>query len=439
MGRDGEHSALFLPDGVCQMKESLAQELWLRSPETRKVAAALQADGARVRFVGGIVRDGLLGKLPGEIAEIDMAINRKPDEVAVLLEAAGLKPHPIGADHGTMMAHLNGINYEITSLRVDVETDGRHAQVAFTQDWLEDAKRRDFTINAIYADMDGTIHDPLDGRADLAVGRVRFIGDAGQRIDEDYLRILRFFRFFAALEQGAADDAALRICGEKKSGLERLSVERIAAELLKLLPLPRGPEALRLMAAAGILPLILPQASRLDLAARLHELAMTAFIRPDPLLLLGALYSAAGAAEGDGERLKFSTAARARLRAMLTPPPIKIVSYLSMREVRRLLYRLGREVFCDHVWLAWAADDNPRNGIGWRALLAMAESWEKPQFPLTGEMVQAAGVAEGPEVGRVMREVEVWWVDADFIDDEFSIIERLKAIVQATIYTKTGT
>ncbi len=421
------------------MEGSLAHELWLRSPETKRVVEALGADGACPRFVGGIVRDSLTGTLPDEIKEIDMAIDRRPDEVAALLERAGIKPHPIGADHGTMMAHMNGINYEITSLRVDVETDGRHARVAFTQDWLEDAKRRDFTINAIYADMDGTIHDPLDGRKDLAIGRVRFIGDAGQRIDEDYLRILRFFRFFAALEQGAADDAALRICGEKKSGLKQLSVERIAVELLKLLSLPRGPEALRLMAAAGILPLIVPRASRLDLSARLHKLAMTAFIRPDPLLLLGALYGAAEAAEGDGERLKLSTALRARLRTMLTPPPIKIVSYLSMREVRRLLYLLGQEVFCDHVWLAWAADDNPRNGIGWRALLAMSENWERPKFPLTGRMVQAAGVAEGPEVGRVMSEVEEWWVDADFIEDEFSLIERLKAVVQATIYTKTGT
>ena len=421
------------------MRDNLAQELWLRAPETRRVVEACTAEGATVRFVGGIVRDSLAGVLSDEITEIDMAIDRKPDEVAALLDKAGLTPHPIGADHGTMMTHLNGVNYEITSLRVDVETDGRHARVAFTRDWLEDAKRRDFTINAIYADIDGTIHDPLDGREDLAAGRVRFIGDARARIGEDYLRILRFFRFFAGLENGEADAEALRACGEEKTGLARLSAERIASEMLKLLGAQRAPEALRLMAASGILPLILPAALRVDFYARLHGLFLASFIEPDPVLLFGSLYGSAVDCARDGERLKLSTAQRARLMAMLTPLDTKLVSYLSMREVRRLLYVLGREVFSDHVWLAWALDDNARNGIGWRALLAMAEVWECPKFLLTGQMVQAAGVAQGPEVGRVMREVEAWWVDADFIDDEFSIIERLKAVVQATIYTKTGT
>ena len=414
------------------MKTHLANEAWLKMRATQDVMRALAADGAQARFVGGVVRDSLLSSAD-DAEEIDIAINRKPQEVSALLEKAGIKPIPIGADHGTIACVIEKQRYEITSLRLDVATDGRHAEVAFTENWIADAKRRDFTINAIYANAAGEIYDPIDGRADLARMRIRFIGDASTRIREDYLRILRYFRFFARFG-GEADRAAIQCCAEEKAGLARLSAERMRGEMFKLLPASYAPDALRLMAAAGILPLILPRAAQIDFFARMHHLMKENFIEGEALRLFAALYGDFDAAAADGRRLKLAGGEIARVGKMLAQDEAALKSYLSIRETRKLLYRWGVEKFSDRVWRAWAADENARNAIGWRALLALAESWERPDFPLTGEMVKAAGVPEGEEVGRVMREVEEWWVDAEFIEDEFSIIERLKAVVQATIY-----
>ncbi len=412
--------------------KELARAAWLNEADTKAVMEALASGGGTARFAGGCVRNALMGE---PVADIDIATTETPEKARALLEAKGIKVVPTGIDHGTITAVMPSRHFEITTLRVDVATDGRRADVAFTEDWVADASRRDFTINALYCDADGTVHDPLGGRDDLKARRVRFIGDAHARIREDYLRILRFFRFHAWYGKGEPDAASLRACAEEREGLRQLSGERVRDELLKIASADEAGEAYRQMAAAGILAIVLPEASRLDRFEKYVEIEATQLFAPaDPILRLGAMLDldAAGVA-ALAQRLKLSNKDRDRLAAMLTDKT-KIVCYLSMREVRRALYTMGLRLFKDRVSLGWADDKRGHNAFQWRAMLAMADSWEKPELPLTGEMIKAAGVPEGPEIGRVRKEVEEWWVDSDFIDDEFSIIERLKAVVQATVY-----
>jgi len=414
-----------------EQKPELAFQPWLMAPETQAVMDGLTAEGGQARFVGGCVRNALMAE---PVTDVDIATTETPARVTSLLEARGIKVVATGIDHGTVTAISGDRKFEITTLRVDVKSHGRHADVAFTEDWVADAGRRDFTINALYADRDGTVHDPLGGRDDLTARRVRFIGDPAARIAEDYLRILRFFRFHAHYGNGEPDGAALSACAAAKEGLERLSGERIRDELLKILAADEAPGAVRQMAAVGILPAVLPEASRLDRFERVVAIETTQLFTSDSLLRLGAMVDLdEEGVRALAQRFHLSNKQRDRLIGMLTDTT-KITSYLSMREVRRALYWLDVELFKDRVMFGWASDPKTSNAVQWRALLAMADSWEKPDMPLTGNMIKAAGVPDGPEIGRVRREVEEWWVDADFIEDEFSIIERLKAVVQATIY-----
>src|SRR5690606_38179337 len=229
---------------------------------------------------GGCVRNALMGE---PVADIDIATTETPQEAQALLEAKGIKVVPTGIDHGTITAVTPTRHFEITTLRVDVATDGRRADVAFTQDWVADASRRDFTMNALYCDADGTVHDPLGGREDIKARRVRFIGDAHERIREDYLRILRFFRFHAWYGKGEPDAASLRACAEEKEGLRQLSGERVRDELLKIASADNAGEAFRQMAAAGILAVVLPEASRLDRFEKYVEIEATQLFAPaDP-------------------------------------------------------------------------------------------------------------------------------------------------------------
>lgn len=409
---------------------SIGTQVWLKDSETRKVMAALN-EGATARFVGGCVRNALLGE---PVGDVDIATTDTPEASGARLSAAGFKVVPIGVEHGTVMAVGSERTYEVTTLRVDVATDGRHADVAFTSDWEADAARRDFTLNALYADADGTVHDPLGGHDDLRARRVRFIGDPAARITEDYLRILRFFRIHAAYGEGDLDRDGLAACAAASEGLQRLSAERVQAELMKLLAADRAPQVLRAMAAAGILTRVLPEAARLDRFERIVDIETTQLFTSDAVLRLGALLEGGEApVRATATRLKLPNAVTDRLVRMHTDRT-KIVCYLSMREVRRALYQMGIQLFKDRAMLGWAEDGKAHNAFQWRALLAMADSWDRPELPLTGSMIKAAGVPEGPEVGRVRAEVEEWWIDADFTEDEFSIIERLKAVVQATVY-----
>ena len=400
---------------------------WMTAPETRKLMAAL-SEG---RFVGGAVRNALLG---WPVGDIDIAVPMPPEETLRRLEVAGIKSVPTGLEHGTVTAIVNGHPFEITSLRRDIETDGRHAHVVFTDDWEEDAARRDFTMNALYATAEGEIFDYHGGVEDLIAGRVRFVGDPVARIREDYLRILRLFRFHAWYGKGDIDSAALHAAAAEKAGLAKLSGERVQKEVLKLLAAEEPAPVIRLMAASGILTELLP--GDLDIARleRLAAIDASAFFTPDAMLRLAALLPNDVAVARDvAKRWRLSGADALRLED-LAGAGEKIVSYLSVKEMRKLLYRLGIPRLKDRIFLKWAADPKESNAIQWRMMLAVADAWERPKFPLSGREVMLAGVPEGPMVGQILEEVEDWWIDADFIEDEFSLAERLKAVVQATAY-----
>jgi poly(A) polymerase len=414
--------------------ESLGALPWMTKPATKAVIAALEAAGGTgcARFVGGCVRNAVL-KRP--IDDIDIATTLTPDRVMQSLADAGLKAVPTGVEHGTVTAVSQGKPYEITTLRRDVETDGRHAVVAFTTDWAEDAGRRDFRLNALYASPDGRIYDPTaGGLADARAGRVVFVGDAETRIREDALRILRFFRFQAWYGRGAPDAAGLAACASLSELIRGLSVERVCAELLKLLAAEDPREAVRLMAKTGVLGVVLPEAQGLRRFENLVGIETDMLFTEDALLRLAALLpDDPNLAERLAERLRLSNAQKERLVAALTPTS-GMVSWMSPKEVRRRVYLMGVQAFCDRATLAWAASERPAASVQWRALLPTAQTVVTPRFPLSGEEVMAAGVPKGPLVGEVMREVEAWWVDNDFPEDKLALIERLKAVAQGMAY-----
>lgn len=401
---------------------------WLVANETKKVMAVLE--GARAggsRFVGGCVRNTLMDQ---PVDDIDIATQLLPEQVVEAAKAAGLAAVPTGIEHGTVTLVCNHKPFEVTTLRRDVTTDGRRATVAFTQDWNEDAQRRDFRLNALYADAEGVVHDPTGGGIeDAAAGRIIFIGDADARIREDYLRILRFFRFSAWYGKGPLDARGLAACAALKDGIATLSAERVWKELKKLCAAPLPNAALKAMDVAGILKLAAPEATNLERALKLATIDDEFLLPADGLLRIEALLKDEEAARALAKRMKASNDERGRLVSALGGAP-RIVSYMSMREIRRALYALGRQTFEDRVRLAWAEDAGARTAPQWRALLALSGGWVRPQLDLTGDEVVAAGVPPGPKVGMVMREVEAWWIDSDFPDDKLSIVERLKAVAQ---------
>lgn len=410
---------------------SIAGASWLVQPETRAVMAALEAarpGGAR--FVGGCVRNTLLGQ-PAD--DIDIATQLLPDDVIAAAKAAGLTAVPTGIEHGTVTVIANHRPFEVTTLRRDVTTDGRRATVAFTQDWDEDARRRDFRLNALYADISGAIHDPTGGGVeDARAGRIIFIGDAGTRLREDHLRILRFFRFSAWYGRGPLDPRGLEACRALRDGVTALSAERVWKEFRKLLAAPDPRAALAAMEETGVRALAAPEARNLGRCAALIALENDLLLTHDPMTRIAALLETPADAGAFARRMKASNEERDRLVAAVEEGP-RIVSFMSMREVRRALYLLGAETFKDRVMRAWASDPSPRKASQWRALIALGDSYVRPVLPLSGEDIMAAGVPAGPMVGAVRREVEAWWIDADFTDDRLSVVERLKAVAQGMI------
>lgn len=400
----------------------LSPQPWMTAPATVKLMAAL----GDARFVGGAVRNALLGK---PVTEVDIATPLVPSEVEKRLTAAGMKAVPTGIEHGTITAVVNGKPFEVTTLRRDVETDGRRAVVAFTTDWAEDAQRRDFTMNALFASADGEVLDTVGGVDDLKAHRVRFVGDAATRIREDYLRILRLFRFHAFYGEGEIDAAALKAAAQEKHGIARLSGERIAKEMLRLLEADDPVPVLRIMAHASILSEVLPGEPNLS------RLANLVAIVPDALLRLAALMPGPESAvppatftQEIAQRWRLSNAQRDRLQA-IAHADARFASVPTARELRRLGYWLGKSLLSDLLFLNWA--ENPNNGTGWRHAIAELEQWERPHFPLSGADAKHAGLAQGPHIGRVLAEVEAWWVEGDFSADATGLAERLKQAVEA--------
>ena len=418
----------------------------MTAPATCAVVEALSAEGADVRFVGGPVRDALLER---ESSDIDIGTPDEPERVMALLQRAGIETRsvPRGIAHGTVIAVAGGTHFEITTLRRDVETDGRHAEVAFTDDWREDAARRDFTINAMSMTPDGTLYDYFGGQADLEAGRVRFVGDPAQRIAEDHLRILRFFRFHAWYGKGEPDADALGACRAAVHLLPTLSGERVqgemrklfenpdlspeAIEMLELLAAPTPLPAVREMRNTGVLYEVLPEAPKTKNLARLVAIEKKVS-EADPIRRLACLIAgsddATFAASAVAKRWRLSDTEGARLAA-LVGSLATVRPDLDLRAQDRLLYRLRPAPFCDLVLLAWATEWHGENEEAWRKMLKRAEEWDAPEFPLTGADVMARGIEEGPEVGRLLREVEDWWIDGDSWPGLELTLEKLDALI----------
>ncbi|GLK56497.1 poly(A) polymerase [Methylopila capsulata] len=380
---------------------------WLTASPLREVLAALDSDGEEARIAGGAVRDAWLGLPRGDI---DVATTALPEETMRRARAAGWKAVPTGIDHGTVTVVAEGHPFEVTTLRRDVATDGRRAVVAYTRDWAEDVQRRDLTMNGLYLDRAGRIHDLVGGLGDLEAGRARFIGDARERIREDYLRILRFFRFHARFGRGELDREGFAAAVAERAGLATLSRERVRVELLKLLIAPRAAETLRAMAEAGLPGLLLGGAPRVRRFERMVELDGAG----DALLRLAAL---AQVVAEDGERLqqrlRLTNAEAQRLAAIGDArPPLTPATGEAAAKVA--LYRLGRQAFEDRARLGWVDAAAAPGDAAWAALAALPERWTIPKPPFAASDFIARGVAPGPALGRALRAAEEAWIEAGF-------------------------
>ncbi len=398
---------------------------WLRSRPLARVFEALTQRGAEARVVGGAVRNTLLHR---PVREIDLATTAPPDEVMALAKDAGLGAYPTGIEHGTVTIVTDGEHFEVTTLRRDVQTDGRRAVVTYTKSWTEDAGRRDFTINALYCAADGTIYDPVGGIDDIRWQRVRFIGDAQTRIREDFLRILRFFRFSAEYGGGHLDPVGLSAAIALKQGLSLLSAERIRSELMKLLVASASVDVVHAMHKAGILPLVVRTRTETDRFARLAEIEAALGEPPDAQTRLAALAVVEpDDAELLSEQLRLSNAETSQIAAA-TAGISEIDPNAPKNAARAALYKLGASAFSRAVRLAWARSSKPANDPHWRALALLPDRWKAPTMPFSGSDVLALGVAPGPKVGTILRAFEDWWIKNNFPEDAESQGKALKEL-----------
>jgi poly(A) polymerase len=395
----------------------LGDAAWLNEGALGRLLALLDGNGEEARVVGGAVRNALV-RLP--VGEIDVATTAKPEEVVRRVEAAGGKAVPTGIEHGTITAVIDHHAFEVTTLREDVETYGRKARVAFGRDWQADAERRDFTINALSASRDGTVFDYVGGLADIAARRVRFIGEPARRIEEDYLRILRFFRFQAHFGAGAPDAAGLLACIRARCGLEMLSRERVRVELLKLVIAPRATPTLAVMAETGILGMVLGGVPLVASFENMVKVEATLGLEPDAVRRLGALgVWVAEDAERLGERLRLANAESERLAAL--DGWWRFAPKVDERPARALLYRLGLQAFLDRALTAWARSQAGAADVAWRDLANLPRRWTAPVFPLKAADFIGRGVAAGPSLGVALRAAEAAWIAADFPVDRSAI------------------
>ncbi|HTJ65368.1 MAG TPA: CCA tRNA nucleotidyltransferase [Alphaproteobacteria bacterium] len=402
----------------------LKDRSWIDAAPTARLIAALDAGGIDFRFVGGAVRDGLLGR---PVSDIDVATPAKPETVMQAIEAAGLKAVATGLKHGTVTAIADRRHFEITTLRRDIETDGRHAVVAFTDDWREDAARRDFTMNALYADRDGKITDFFGGEDDGLAGRVRFIGDAEERIKEDALRILRFFRFHAHYGQGALDADGLAAATKLAAMIDSLSGERIRVEVFKTLRATDPGPVWQAMIDAGVMAHVVPAAGRVAGLEKMIALEKVLGLSPDPMRRLAAL---TGAPSAD-----LSAALKSRLR-LSNRDADHFAAFAGQQDRLRRLGRrkLGQALYgAEPDWLRDAAmlsavETGQPDTAALADLNRFIGDWVEPRFPLAGADLQEAGMKPGPEMGRLLTELEDWWIGRDFAPDREACLARLQEL-----------
>ena len=415
---------------------NIAGQDWFSKPALQRILALLNVDGGEARIVGGAVRNALMG-MP--VGDIDMATTLPPQDVVERAREAGIKAVPTGIEHGTVTLVLDGEGFEVTTLRRDVETDGRHAQVAFGTDWTEDAERRDLTINALYADTSGDVIDLVGGLADIETRNIRFIGDAHQRIAEDYLRILRFFRFFAHYGSGRPDADGLRASARAKDKISTLSAERVWSEMKKLLAADDPSRALLWMRQSGVLAQVLPETEKWGIDA-IHGLVaaeQSLGWKPDALMRLSAIVPTdAERVSAMTSRLRMSKAEAKRLAQWASAPAVDPA--ITDAAFDRLLYRQGVEGVVMRLKLALAAaradvsagDAAMQKIARFSNLLSRAQKFEKPSFPLTGADVLSAGVTPGPKVGEILGELEEKWIEFNFSLDRAALTARLETLLK---------
>jgi len=384
---------------------------WLGEAPLSDLLAALDRGGEEARVVGGAVRKTLLRDAPGDV---DIATTAVPSEVIKRVEAAGFRAVPTGIEHGTITVIAAGRPFEITTLREDVETFGRHAKVAFGRDWKRDAERRDFTINALSVARDGALYDYVGGLRDIDERRVRFIGDAASRIAEDYLRILRFFRFHAAYGEGAPDPEGVAAAVAGRAGLDQLSRERIRMELFKLFVARRAADALAIMTETGLLTQVLGGVPLLASFDAMIAIEARLALPPDPVRRLGAL-SVAVVEDADRlrDRLRTANVEYERLHAM-ADGWWRLAPACDEQGARILLYRLGRERFVERVLLAWARSPAGAADATWHALATLPGRWAAPAFPLRAADFIKRGLPKGPRLGAALAAAEEAWTAAGF-------------------------
>jgi poly(A) polymerase len=404
----------------------LGDAAWLKDGEVGRLLAVLNRYGEEARVVGGAVRNALL-RLP--VADIDVATTAVPDEVVRRVETAGWKAVPTGIEHGTITVVINNQPFEVTTLREDIETFGRKARVKFGRDWRADAERRDFTINALSAAADGKVFDYVGGLRDMVTRRVRFIGDPQQRIAEDYLRILRFFRFHAYFAEGPLDAAGLLACIRARAGLDTLSRERVRIELLKLFVAPRAAVTLAVMADGGILGPVLGGVPYIADFAKMVEVEAAVGAEPDAIRRLGALaVMVSEDAERLSQRLRLTNAESERLMALESW--WRISPAANEQAAHALLHHLGPQFFTDRVLLAWTRGGAGATDGAWHALAALPQRWTAPVFPLKAADFIRRGVAAGPALGAAMRAAKEAWIVADFPIDRSAIEAIAERAVQ---------
>jgi poly(A) polymerase len=390
---------------------------WLKSGPAARVLELLNGNGEEARVVGGAVRNALLGISTGDI---DIATTALPTEVIRRARAAGIKSVPTGIDHGTVTLVVDAQPFEVTTLREDTETFGRKAKVAFGRDWVRDAERRDFTVNGLSVDAGGVVHDHVGGLDDIAAKRVRFIGDPNQRISEDYLRILRFFRIHAAYGNGDPDRAGYLACIRARDGLANLSAERVRMEMLKLMVAQGAQGAIVAMADGGLLLPIFGGVAYTGPFAAMIAAERLLGLEPDPVRRLGAL---AVAVTEDARRL----ATRLRLSNAETRTLDSMghrwwrLAGMDEATARRRLYRLGAGRYRDRLLLAWARSGPDTGSASWRELATLPQRWSAPKFPLKAADFLARGIAEGPALGHVLALAEGAWLAADFPLDQAAL------------------
>ncbi|MBO4222097.1 CCA tRNA nucleotidyltransferase [Bradyrhizobium neotropicale] len=389
---------------------ALEQAPWLRSGPTARVLALLNADGEEARVVGGAVRNALLHR---PIGDIDLATTAVPEEVMRRAKAAGIKSVPTGIEHGTVTLVVDKHPFEVTTLREDTETYGRKAKVAFGRDWARDAERRDFTINGLSVDAAGMVHDHVGGLDDIAARRVRFIGDPGQRIAEDYLRILRFFRMHASYGAGDPDRAGYLACIAGRAGLAQLSAERVRMEVLKLVVADGAVVAVTAMADGGLLQMILGGVGYTGPFALMIAAERELGLEASAVRRLGALALAITEdARRVASKLRLTNAEAKALEAMADR--WWQLAGIDEAAARRWLYRLGEPAYLDRLMLAWARISDGHDIAQWRELARLPQRWQAPKFPLKAADFISRGIAEGPALGHVLAEAEQAWLAAEF-------------------------